>query len=59
MTAPVRVMALLGVKTLIVTNAAGAINQTFKKGDLMIIKDHINLPGLAGKHPLVGPNMDK
>jgi purine-nucleoside phosphorylase len=52
-------MALLGVKTLIVTNAAGGVNPTFNKGDLMIIKDHINFPGLAGKHPLVGPNMDK
>ncbi|XP_062518625.1 purine nucleoside phosphorylase-like [Corticium candelabrum] len=58
-TAPVRVMALLGVKTLIVTNAAGGINSTFNKGDFMIIKDHINMVGMAGKHPLVGPNMDK
>lgn len=58
-TAPVRVMSLLGVKTLIVTNAAGGINGSFKKGDLMIIKDHINMPGMGGKHPLVGPNMEK
>lgn len=52
-TFPIRVLALLGVKTLIVSNAAGGINETFKVGDLMIIKDHINfLP-----NPLIGPNL--
>lgn len=55
-TLPVRVMALLGVKTLVVTNAAGGLNPAFRVGDLMIVHDHLNLPGLAGKHPLVGPN---
>lgn len=55
-TLPVRVMSLLGVKTLIVTNAAGGLNETFNVGDVMIIGDHFNAPGLAGKHPLVGPN---
>lgn len=53
---PVRVMHLLGVKTLIASNAAGGINQNFEYGDLMLIKDHIFLPGLAGFSPLVGSN---
>lgn len=45
---PVRLMALLGVRTLIVSNAAGGINPEFQLGDLMIIKDHVFLPGLTG-----------
>ena len=53
---PVRVMKFIGVESLIVTNAAGSINKSFKVGDIMIIKDHINIPGFAGKHPLNGPN---
>ncbi|KAL5966090.1 Purine nucleoside phosphorylase [Taenia solium] len=53
---PVRVMKLLGVETLIVTNAAGGLNPKFNVGDMMIIKDHISLLGLTGKNPLVGPN---
>ncbi|MDR0395374.1 MAG: purine nucleoside phosphorylase I, inosine and guanosine-specific [Tannerella sp.] len=53
-TFPVRVMRLLGVKNLLVSNAAGGINETFKTGDLMIIRDHINmLP-----NPLIGKNDD-
>jgi purine-nucleoside phosphorylase len=55
-TFPVRVLALLGVKTLIVTNSSGAVNPDFSIGDLMIIEDHISMPGLSGYHPLVGPN---
>ncbi len=55
-TMPVRVMQLLGVKTLLVTNAAGGMNPDFRPGDLMLIRDHINFPGMAGNNPLRGAN---
>ncbi|XP_031552534.1 purine nucleoside phosphorylase-like [Actinia tenebrosa] len=55
-TLPVRVMALLGVKTLVVTNAAGGISKDWNVGDIMIIQDHINLAGLTGHSPLRGFN---
>lgn len=55
-TFPVRVLRALGCHTLIVTNAAGGLNPAFQVGDLMLITDHINLPGMIGHNPLVGPN---
>jgi purine-nucleoside phosphorylase len=57
-TFPIRVMHYLGVKTVILTNAAGGLNQNYQVGDLMLICDHINFVGMAGHNPLVGPNDD-
>jgi len=53
---PVRVMKLIGVTQLIATNAGGGLNKAFQVGDIMILKDHINLPGFSCQHPLRGPN---
>jgi purine-nucleoside phosphorylase len=55
---PVRVAHLLGADTLIISNAAGGINRAFAIGDVMLITDHINLLGMAGHNPLIGPNID-
>lgn len=55
-TFPVRVMSELKVTDLVVTNAAGGINRSFKVGDLMIISDHINF---FGTNPLIGPNVEE
>lgn len=55
-TFPVRVFKQLGIEAMIVTNAAGGINTSFKPGDLMIITDHINN---MGTNPLIGPNIDE
>ena len=53
---PIRVMKLIGVSVLIVTNAAGGLNPAFTEGDVMLINDHVNLMGFAGNNPLQGPN---
>jgi purine-nucleoside phosphorylase len=58
-TLPVRVMKRLGIESLVVTNAAGAIHPEFEPGDLMLITDHLNLIGMAGMNPLFGPNLDE
>jgi purine-nucleoside phosphorylase len=55
-TFPVRVMKMLGIKTLLVSNASGSLNPDFKKGDLMVINDHINL---QPENPLIGRNEDE
>lgn len=57
-TLPIRMMRLLEIHTVILTNAAGGINPAFKAGDVMLITDHINLIGMAGQNPLRGPNDD-
>jgi purine-nucleoside phosphorylase len=53
---PVRVLGRLGVKTLILTNAAGSVNVNYKPGELVVLEDHINL---TGRNPLIGPNPDE
>jgi len=58
-TFPVRVMQVLGIEKLIITNAAGGLDQDFRAGDVMLITDHINLIGMAGLNPLRGPNLDE
>jgi purine-nucleoside phosphorylase len=55
-TFPIRVMKLLGIKYLLLSNASGAMNLDFKKGSLMLINDHINL---LPTNPLIGKNMDE
>ena len=59
LTLPVRVMRSLGAHTLIVTNAAGGVNAAYRQGDFMLMRDHINMPGLAGASPLLGPNDER
>uniref|UniRef100_A0A8D8QDQ0 Purine nucleoside phosphorylase n=1 Tax=Cacopsylla melanoneura TaxID=428564 RepID=A0A8D8QDQ0_9HEMI len=56
---PIRVMKLVGVTHLLATNAAGGLKPGFEVGDIMVIKDHINLMGFAGNNPLLGVNEDR
>lgn len=58
-TFPVRVLRALGCDTLIVTNAAGGLHPEWAVGDIMRISDQIFMPGLAGHHPLIGPNDER
>lgn len=55
-TFPVRVLGRMGVKTLVLTNAAGGINEGFKRGQLVLLSDHINL---SGRNPVAGPNDER
>lgn len=54
-----RVCKLLGVQTMVVTNAAGGLNQNFRVGDIVCLNDHLNMAGLVGIHPLRGPNIEE
>ncbi|XP_046478536.1 purine nucleoside phosphorylase [Neodiprion pinetum] len=56
---PVRVMKLVGASHLIATNAAGGLNPNYKIGDIMMMRDHVNMMGFAGNNPLQGPNDDR
>jgi purine-nucleoside phosphorylase len=58
-TLPVRVMLRLGLEMMFVTNAAGGVNPDFVPGDVMMITDHLNLIGMTGANPLMGPNIDE
>ena len=55
-TLPVRVLALLGIDTLLISNAAGGLNPAYRRGDLMLLSDHINF---QGSNPLIGANVDE
>ncbi len=58
-TLPIRIMQRMGIGLLIVTNAAGGVNPEFQPGDVMLIADHLNLVGMTGQNPLMGPNYDE
>jgi purine-nucleoside phosphorylase len=58
-TFPIRVMQRLGIKSLVVTNAAGAIDPDYQPGDVMLITDHLSLIGMTGNNPLRGPNIQE
>ncbi len=56
---PIRVMYLLGVRCIFVTNAAGGANPGMAPGDLVVIRDHVDFASLAGLNPLTGPNDER
>ena len=58
-TLPVRVMQRMGIPNMIVTNAAGGVHPDFEPGDVMLITDQLNLMGMSGLNPLMGPNLDE
>lgn len=58
-TLPVRVMTRMGIGNMIVTNAAGGVHPDFQPGDVMLITDQLNLMGMSGLNPLMGPNIDE
>lgn len=58
-TLPIRVMQRMGIGTIFLTNAAGAINPDYQPGDVMVLTDHIGLIGMAGMNPLRGPNLNE
>jgi purine-nucleoside phosphorylase len=58
-TLPARVMVRMGLEMMIVTNAAGGVNPEFVPGDVMLITDNLNLMGMTGANPLMGPNIDE
>lgn len=58
-TLPVRVMQRLGIPNMVVTNATGGVHPEFQPGDVMLITDQLNLMGMSGLNPLMGPNLDK
>jgi purine-nucleoside phosphorylase len=58
-TLPVRVMQRMGILNMIVTNAAGGVHPDFDPGDVMLITDQLNLMGMSGLNPLMGPNLDE
>ncbi|KAI9322431.1 purine nucleoside phosphorylase [Dichotomocladium elegans] len=55
---PVRVMHLLGVKVLVVTNACGGLSPDLKVCDIVVINDHLSMPSMTGQNPLCGPNLE-
>jgi len=58
-TLPVRVMQRMNIPSMIVTNAAGGVHPDFQPGDVMLITDQLNLMGMSGLNPLMGPNLDE
>lgn len=57
-TFPIRVMHYLGIRTIILTNAAGGVNPSYSAGEIMVLNDHLYFAGLAGHNPLIGTNDD-